>query len=370
VAPRPLLTLALAALGILASASEARAFCRSTACTGDCPRDENGCKTTGEPLSWKGVCVGFSLQKDGSVNIPPGELRAAVQDSFAAWADIDCGGGQLASIGIGELDDVSCHHAEYDKGGPNANAILVQDTKWDYHGPDDTLAKTTVTFDAKTGEILDADIEINHAYNEITTSDAKVVYDLRSILTHEIGHFLGLDHSADPAATMYADYSPGSVEERTLEDDDRAGLCAVYPPDRKGVCDSTPRGGLGDACADDPATDKAAGCSLATSPSAPNGTGMLLAFVAAGLVWKRRRVARRLLVGMRGRHATTCEIFSPRRHGGHEASLSFVGPRPCSGKYKIFSVALCVPRVSVVKRPGRSPLPPSSKPIAARICSG
>ncbi len=296
--PRPV-TVALAAttlvsLGLLFSASDALAWCRSTACIGaDCPRDENGCKTTGEKLAWPGVCVGFSLQKDGSANIPADVLRATVEDSFAAWADIDCGGGEVASIGIAELEDVSCHKAEYDKGGPNANAILVQDTQWDYHGPDDTLAKTTVTFDAKTGEILDADIEINHAYNEITTADGKVVYDLRSILTHEIGHFLGLDHSADPASTMYADYEPGSTEQRTLEDDDKAGLCDAYPPNRPGVCDSTPRGGLADLCKGESPAEGAKGCALAgASPSSetPGGTGMLFAFGAGvALAFRRRR---------------------------------------------------------------------------------
>ncbi len=275
------------AFAILVSTSEAHAWCRSTTCTGDCPRDENDCKTTGEKLSWKGVCVGFSLQKDGSVNIPLDELRATVQDSFAAWADIDCGGGELASIGIAELEDVTCHHAEHDNGGPNSNAIIVQDTKWDYHGPDDTLAKTTVTYDSKTGEILDADIEINHAYNEITTGDGNVVYDLRSILTHEIGHFLGLDHSADPASTMYADYEPGSTEQRTLEDDDFAGLCDAYPPGREGVCDSTPRGGLADLCKGEVAAEQSTGCTVAPSP--PGNTGTLLAFAAAALAWTRRK---------------------------------------------------------------------------------
>ncbi len=287
--PSRLLLPTLAALTALFTAREAHAFCRSTTCTGDCPTDENGCKTTGEKLAWKGVCVGFSLQKDGSEHIPIDVLRATVEDSFAAWADVDCGGGALATIGIAELDDVSCHRAEYVSGGPNANVVMVQDTKWDYHGPFDTLAKTTVTYDTNTGEIFDADIEINHAYNEITTGDANVVYDLRSIVTHEIGHFLGLDHTADPAATMYADYDPGSTEQRTLEDDDLAALCEAYPPDRQGVCESTPRGGLADLCdGEEPAgSGDSAGCEL-TPPPSTGGTALLPLTAALALAYLRR----------------------------------------------------------------------------------
>ena len=281
---------ALAALAALLSTSPARAWCRSTTCTGDCPLDENGCKTTGEKLQWKGVCVGFSLQKDGSEHIPIDVLRATVEDSFAAWTDIDCGGGALATIGIAELDDVSCHRAEYVNGGPNANIVMVQDTKWDYHGPFDTLAKTTVTYDTKTGEIFDADIEINHAYNEITTGDANVVYDLRSILTHEIGHFLGLDHSPDPASTMYSDYEPGSTEQRTLEDDDFAALCDAYPPDRQGVCESTPRGGLGDLCDGEGETggDTGSGCEV-SAPSNSDVPALSVLGVALATALLRRR---------------------------------------------------------------------------------
>ncbi|MDA0748771.1 MAG: beta-propeller fold lactonase family protein, partial [bacterium] len=55
--------------------------------------------------------------------------------------------------------------------------------------------------------------------------------DLQSVLTHELGHFLGLDHSGlqgSPSVrpTMYPFYF-GS--ERSLETDDKAGLAALYP---------------------------------------------------------------------------------------------------------------------------------------------
>ena len=285
---------AFAALSI--TAAPAAAFCRSTTCTGDCARDDDGCKTTGKKLFWPGVCVGVSLQRDGSVNIQKPFIQAVLDESFATWSALDCGG-TTATISFSRLADVSCHQAEYSKSAPNANIILFQDTQWHYKGVDNTLAKTTVTFDAETGEILDADIEVNHAYNEFTVSESKVVFDLQSVLTHEIGHFIGLDHTLDPDATMFAGYDEGSTSQRTLEADDIAGACAIYPATRSGKCEPLPRNGLGDACgvaatpgptsSGDGATS---GCAIAFAPSVPASS--ILSLLGLGLALRLRRRSR------------------------------------------------------------------------------
>src|SRR4051812_6557734 len=94
------------ALGLALAPASASAFCRSTTCTGDaCKRDENGCKTTGAKLAWPGVCVGFSLQKDGSVNLSAQQVRPAIDAAFATWSELPCDGG-LATIAFSELAEV------------------------------------------------------------------------------------------------------------------------------------------------------------------------------------------------------------------------------------------------------------------------
>ncbi len=266
--PRALAWLAVAPafVATLLASPHASAYCRSTTCVGECPRDEDECKTTGTKLYWAGGCVGFSLQQDSSVHIPMKYFRQVAQRSFLAWTELECDSG-ISSLSFAELDEVSCKKTEYNSGGANANIILFQDNKWDYSGVDNTLAKTTVTFDDDTGEILDADIEINHAYNHFTINDMEIDYDLESVLTHEVGHFIGLDHSQDFAATMFAGYEPGTIEQRTLEEDDILAACEVYAPERQVSCDTTPRGGFATECGGKAAPtdgeDDGEGCAVA-----------------------------------------------------------------------------------------------------------
>jgi hypothetical protein len=279
-------------------ATEASAYCRSTTCTGECARDELGCKIDGAKLFWASGCVGFSLQKDASIHIPMKYFRQVTEKSFVTWSQLECDTG-LSSLAFSETEDVACHQTEYNSGGTNANIIMFQDTKWIYIGADNTLAKTTVTYDNGTGEIFDADIEVNHANNNFTINDDNVDFDLQAVMTHEIGHFMGFDHSDEATATMNAGYEAGTTDLRTLEFDDVAVACEVYPPERQVVCDLTPRGGLAYQCggsAEKPPTDggddEGGTCQMAPVP-APllGGIGTGSSIALAALFLRRRRQA-------------------------------------------------------------------------------
>ncbi|RLB58378.1 MAG: hypothetical protein DRI90_16825 [Deltaproteobacteria bacterium] len=290
----------LAATAVFGWSRSADAFCRSTTCSGECTRNADGCKTDGEKLFWPGLCVGISLQEDGSAHIDRDIWVDIATKAIVAWVDLDCGNG-ASSINLAPAKDVVCHLSQYDPDGPNANIIMFQDTKWQYAGEDNTLAKATVSYDTETGEILDTDIELNHAYNEYTTGDDFVVYDLQSILTHELGHLMGLDHTLDYNATMNAGYQQGTTELRTPELDDIDGVCAIYPPGREGRTSCEPNGGFASECATDV---EDTGCSCRTvgpSPSGlwragpgtrksgPQGGGFAIALALASLVALQRR---------------------------------------------------------------------------------
>jgi hypothetical protein len=254
----------LLVLGIVAWSADASAFCRSTTCRGNCPTDKDSCPSTGQKLFWPQTCVGYSLQKDGTQSLDINDVRVTIQKCFQAWSDMPCpdADGKYASMTFSELEDVSCKKVEYNKDGPNVNVVFFKDDDWTYKGIDGTLATTSVTYDDRTGEIYDADMAINAAFNDVTVSDTKIGYDLQSIVTHEVGHFIGLAHSPNADATMYASYARGTTGPRKLSDDDIAAVCTVYPPGRLGACDATPRNGLGKTCGDDPVGGKT-GCTVA-----------------------------------------------------------------------------------------------------------
>jgi hypothetical protein len=303
---RPLLLAGIAALGSLAAVAivawprDASAFCRTTTCTRDCPTDFDGCSSSGLQLWWATSCVGYSLDAKLTKNLPEAPVREAIRQAFFAWTEVDCGGGRRASMTFSPFVDSSCGRSEYRADAGNVNVMIFKDDDWTYRGIDGTLAKTTVTFDGTSGEILDADIEINSAYNNLSVGDAKVEYDLQSIVTHEIGHMIGLAHSSDFSATMFAAYDPGTTELRTLAGDDVKAVCAAYPPGRAASCDPTPRGGLSLDC---PAVEASGGCaSSASSPGVPGMPGtatttgrgeagytaLLAGAFGAWALWRRR----------------------------------------------------------------------------------
>jgi predicted Zn-dependent protease len=262
----------MALLGVSAAAGRAAAYCRTTTCdtsqlppaTGACQYDADGCAINGVPLSWPQACVAFSVQKDASPlrGIAFGTMQSVVADVYANWEGVDCGGGLGPSIQVFDRSPVNCNQVEYNRKSdqPNANVWMFRDETWPHDGARTTIALTTVTYGAETGQIYDADVELNSANFFITVGDDNVQADLQSVVQHESGHTLGLAESPERTAAMYGSYSPSDTSKRTLSADDIAGICAVYPSgEDRGACDATPRHGFSSDCHVD---KKDSGCTV------------------------------------------------------------------------------------------------------------
>lgn len=106
---------------------------------------------------------------------------------------------------------------------------------------DTTTGRTRVFFDSETGSIAEADIVINPRPRaddgtelQFSTDGTPGTYDLEATFTHEIGHLLGLDHSAVWSSTMQSrqafngTFGLPAMTERTLSEDDRQKVRSLY----------------------------------------------------------------------------------------------------------------------------------------------
>lgn len=80
------------------------------------------------------------------------------------------------------------------------------------------------------GDIVDSDILLNSSVSFST--DGSTPYDLQSVVTHELGHALGMNHSGLIGSTMFPYSVIGTtplLNQRLLTSDDKSFLDAAYP---------------------------------------------------------------------------------------------------------------------------------------------
>jgi len=316
-------TLVTAALlaGLLALATPAAAYVRTTT-------------TTGVPTAWRTPCVTMEF----SLGAPPLELDAAAYLSAAkaagaTWSQASFDGVQQCSNVIFTVVPVADVAGQV--GMDYRNRLIFRQGEcpacsgaWcsdplpkDGSCYDRSALAITSVFQIKsTGEIVDADLEVNATtytwgdyvgYPEQFESNT---HDFQGTITHEFGHVIGLDHTcytpgtrtdgtpiprpvdnnrnlvpdctADnppliTQATMYVSVATPSaeVELRSLSPDDVQGACEIYPFTPNFVCLPPSRSDSGSG---------SGGCSYATQPG-PGAIASVLMLFAMAMVLRRRR---------------------------------------------------------------------------------
>jgi hypothetical protein len=181
-------------------------------------------------LRWKTFPVRYQVTSRDVANVTAMDLQGAIARAFATWGAVPGSGIRSEFLGFSSRepfieDDVS---------------VIGFRPRPDL---DRVLGATTFSIDESTGAILDADIFLNSSF-QWSVSGQPSRFDVESIALHEIGHLLGLGHSAlgetelmtngnrrvvAKRAVMFPIAFPsGTTLDRTLNADDVAGIEDTY----------------------------------------------------------------------------------------------------------------------------------------------
>jgi hypothetical protein len=210
------------------------AFCRTTTeepLASGCPEI---CQTAGNPLYWPKRSLRYVLNERPFPHLSDSQVRSIIQRSFEPWTAVKCESEPL-QLSIAQSSDTTTLQAGPLQAEPNENVIAYIDAA-DWDEDRRAFAITKIWYNDRNGQILGADMLINGHMEPFGVCPEPrgclddAVTDLRNVVTHEAGHFLGLAHSDDEESTMWCDAAPGDIDKRSLGADDVAGICAVYGP--------------------------------------------------------------------------------------------------------------------------------------------
>ena len=182
-------------------------------------------------LRWRNFPVRYFVTDRGVDGVTAQQFQTAVTRAFGTWHAVETATTSSQFVGFTQAQP----------GGDDDMTVIGYQSQ---PAQNRTLAATSFFIDTTDGRILESDIFFNTVFPWSTSESGTTGrFDVESIAFHELGHLLGLSHSALGETELISGgrrvlaaesvmfpiaFAAGNIDDRTPKADDIAGISDIY----------------------------------------------------------------------------------------------------------------------------------------------